>query len=76
MFFEKIHEVDFRLHMFLLKGAYENLCSYVLALANNTIALKRDSSRATSPRPEWPTNCSLSKSKTCSKLILNTHLDI
>ena len=21
--------------MFLLKGAYENLCSYVLALANN-----------------------------------------
>ena len=35
MFFEKIHEVDFRLHMFLLKGAYENLCPYVLALANN-----------------------------------------
>ena len=35
MFFEKIHEVDFRLHMFLLKDAYENLCSYVLALANN-----------------------------------------
>ena len=34
MFFEKIHEVDFRLHMFLLKGSYENLCSYVLALAN------------------------------------------
>ena len=33
---------------------------YVLALSDFFLfALKRDSSRATSPRPEWTTNCSL-----------------